>query len=130
VLVEAILSVAALWYAIPRYGILSAAYITAVLMIVSRGIVVPYVLSRYLEVGFGKYLWGIYGRALMIATPISIAIWLVNHAIGEPKSWAVVLGGGAAMAACYYPLVFFRGLEPEHRGMVLTWARARLRGPA
>jgi hypothetical protein len=91
---------------------------------VSRGIVVPYALSRYLEVGCGTYLWGIYGRALMIAAPISIVTWLVNHAIGEPASRAVVLGGGTAMAACYYALVFFRGVEPEHRALALTWARA------
>ena len=127
VLVEAILSVAGLWYAIPRYGIFSAACIAAALMIVSRGIVVPYAVSRYLEVDYRTYLWGIYGKALMIGTPIAIVTWLVNHAIGEPSSWGVVLGGGAAMAACNYTLVFFRGVEPEHRAMVLAWARAGLR---
>jgi hypothetical protein len=31
------------------------------------------------------------------------------------------------MAACYYALIFFRGLDPEHRAMVLAWARAWLR---
>jgi hypothetical protein len=98
-------------------------------MIVSRGIVVPYALSRYLEVAFGKYLWGIYGRALMIAAGVSIVAWLANHALGEPAAWAVVLGGGAAMAACYYALVFFRGVEREHRAMVLAWARAWLHNP-
>jgi O-antigen/teichoic acid export membrane protein len=127
VLVEAILSVAALWYAIPRYGIFSAACITAVLMIVSRGIVVPYALSRYLEVAFGRYMWGIYGKALAIAAPVSVVTWLANHAIGEPASWTVVLGGGAAMATCCYALILFRGVEPEHRAMVLDWAKAGLR---
>jgi O-antigen/teichoic acid export membrane protein len=127
VLVEAILSVAGLCYVLPRYGIMGAAYLTAVLMIVSRGIVVPYAVSRYLEVGYGTYLWGIYGRALIIGTPVSIVTWLVNRAIGEPASWAVVLGGGTAMAACYYALVFFRGIEPGHRAMVFAWAREGLR---
>jgi hypothetical protein len=106
---------------------MGAAYLTAVLMIVSRGIVVPYAVSRYLEVGYGTYLWGIYGRALIIGTPVSIVTWLVNRAIGEPASWAVVLGGGTAMAACYYALVFFRGIEPGHRAMVFAWAREGLR---
>jgi O-antigen/teichoic acid export membrane protein len=129
VLIEAILSVAGLWYAVPRYGILSAAYITAALMIVSRGLVVPYALSRYLGVAFGRYMWGIYGRALAIAAPVSAVTWLANHAMGEPASWAVVLGGGAAMAGCYYTLVIFRGIEPEHRAMVLAWAKARLGHP-
>jgi hypothetical protein len=43
-------------------------------------------------------MWGIYGKALVIATPISIVTRLVNHAMGEPASWAVVLGCGTAMA--------------------------------
>jgi O-antigen/teichoic acid export membrane protein len=127
VLIEAILSVAGLWYALPRYGILSAAYIAAVLMIASRGIVVPYALSRYLEVAYGRYMWGIYGKALVIAAPVSIVTWLANHAMGEPARWTVVLGGGAAMAACYYALVLFHGVEPEHRAMALAWAKAGLR---
>jgi O-antigen/teichoic acid export membrane protein len=127
VLIEAVLSVAGLWYAIPRYGLFSAACITAVLMIVSRGIVVPYAVSRYLEVGYGTFLWGIYGKALTIGAPISIVTWLANHAIGEPASWTVVLGGGAALAASYYALVFVHGVEPEHQAMVLAWAKAALR---
>jgi O-antigen/teichoic acid export membrane protein len=124
VAVEAVISVAALWYVIPRYGILGAACVSSVLMIVSRGIYVPYVASRQVGLKFGTYLWGIYARPLEIAAPISTAVWLVNRAIGQPATWGVVMGGGAAMAACYYTAVFFFGLEPEHREMIAGWMAA------
>lgn len=116
---EAVLSVAGLWYVVPRYGIVAAACVAASLMIVSRGIVVPYAVSRYLGLGYAGYLWGVYGRALLIVTPISIATWLGNQALGAPARWSVVLAGGAAMSGAYYAAVFLFGIEPQHRAMLL-----------
>jgi len=96
-------------------------------MIVSRGMIVPYALSRYLGIRYREYMWGIYGRALIIVAPVSTVVWLVNRAIGEPASWSVVLCGGAAMAACCYSLVLWRGIEPQHRTMMLAWLKAGVR---
>jgi O-antigen/teichoic acid export membrane protein len=127
VFVEAILSVAGLWYVVPRYGILHAAYVTSGLMIVSRGMVVPYAVSRYLGIPYKRYMGSIYGRAIVFIAPVSILVWLVNRAIGEPASWSVVLCGGAAMAACYYSLVLWRGIEPQHRTMMLASLKAGAR---
>jgi O-antigen/teichoic acid export membrane protein len=127
VFVEAILSVAGLWYVVPRYGIFYAACVTSVLMIVSRGMVVPYAVSRYLGIPYKRYMWGIYGMALILISPVSILVWSVNRVIGEPASWSVVLCGGAAMAACYYSLVLWRGIEPQHRTMMLASLKAGAR---
>ena len=35
--------------------------------------------------------------------------------------YQLVLGGGAAIAAVYYGLVFYCGLEAEHRALLLDW---------
>lgn len=118
--IEAILSVAGLWYVIPRYGLMGAACVVAGLMIVSRGLYVPYKVSSHLNMSFRAYLMGIYARPLAVMTPIAALAWLVNRALGEPATWRMVLGGGAAMTVCYYALVFFFGIEPEHRRMILS----------
>ena len=127
VLVEAILSVAGLWYVVPRYGIFAAACVVSGLMIVSRGLYVPHALSRYLGLGTGAYLWRIYSRPLAIAIPAGLLAWLLNRAWGAPATWSAVLAGGALMAILYYTAVFFFGVEPTHRTMVLEGIAAKLR---
>jgi len=131
VFIEAIVCVAGLWYVIPRYGVFGAACVGAGLTIVSRGIYVPYKVSCHLEMRYSSYLWGIYAKPLAIMTPVAAITWGINRMLGEPAAWKVVLGGGAAMAIVYYLLVFFQGLEREHRQMILSGiaaARRKLAG--
>jgi O-antigen/teichoic acid export membrane protein len=128
VFVEAVLCLGGLLYVVPHYGVLGAAYLTAVLMALSRGLFVPYALSRHLGVSYGRYLWGIYGRALAIITPVAIAFWTINRALGEPSTWTVVLGCAAAMSACYYSFILWLGILPEHRSRILAGLKARAFG--
>jgi O-antigen/teichoic acid export membrane protein len=121
VFVEAVLTVCGLWYVIPRYGIFGAACVVSGLMILSRGIYVPLAVSRCVHLSFGNFMGGIYARPLMIAAPISLATWMVNHARGMPATWGTVLSGGAALCCLYYPAAFFFGLERVHRNMVAGW---------
>lgn len=127
VFVEAIASLAGLFYVVPRYGLLGAAAVVSALMILSRGVFVPWAVSRQLGIGFGAYIGGIYRKPLLVATPVGVLVWYVNRAAGRPATWATVLGGGAAMAVCYYSLCFFFALEPQHRQMIVDLARSRLR---
>lgn len=127
VLVEAVLCVAGLLFVIPRYGLFSAACVVSALMIAARGIYVPYWVSRYVGLGYARYLWGIYARPVVIMLPVAAAVWILNRLAGEPASWSVVLIGGALMAGCYYPAAFRFGLEPGHRDMLLTSAAGPLR---
>ena len=123
---EAVLSVACLWYTVPRYGILGAAGVVASLMIVSRGMLVPYFVSRQLSVSFWKYLWGIYGASLLIAAPLAVGIGLLNRAAGAPATWTAVLAGGMAMATGFYAAFMLFGLEAEHRRAARRWVETRL----
>jgi O-antigen/teichoic acid export membrane protein len=122
VFLEAALCVGGLFFVIPRYGILAAACVVSGLMIASRGIYVPYWVSRHLGLSFSSYLWSIYARPLAIMTPIAAMAWILNLAAGAPSTWTAALGGGALMVACYYPVAFLFGLEPEHREMLVASA--------
>jgi O-antigen/teichoic acid export membrane protein len=126
VFVEAVLTVGGLAYVIPRYGILGAACVVSALMIVSRGIYVPYAVSRCVRLGFWQYITGIYARPLTLAAPIGLVAWLANFALGQPATWTAVLTAGFALCAVYYTAVFFFGLESGHRGMITGWLAARL----
>jgi O-antigen/teichoic acid export membrane protein len=122
VAVEAVLSVAGLWYVIPRYGIYGAAWLTSILMVLSRGVYVPYRVSRHVGLSYTAYLGGIYFRPVLLIAPVWLAAWLANRALGQPATWPVALGGGALLCACYYPAAFFLGLDPEHRQTILASA--------
>jgi O-antigen/teichoic acid export membrane protein len=125
VLVEAALSIAGLWYAIPRHGIFAAACVVSGLMIASRGLYVPLVVSRQMKLNYAEFMWQIYARPVLLMAPVAILAWVVNGALGQPVTWRAAIGGGAAVTACYYPLVFFFGVEAEHRRMLLDIIGAR-----
>jgi O-antigen/teichoic acid export membrane protein len=127
VFVEAVLSVAGLWYVIPRYGLFATACLISILMILCRGLYVPYLVSRYLGIGFLRYFWEIYSRPLALMAPVTVVFWLINRAIGQPAVWSVVLGGGAAMAACYYAAAYLFALERPHREMINSYVASALR---
>lgn len=129
VFVEAIASVVGLIYVIPRYGLIGAAWVVAGLLILSRGIVVQWAVSRHIGMRFTEYLGSIYRGPLLVATPVVGLTWLVNHALSAPATWPVVLGGGAVMAVCYYGIAFFFALDPNHRSLILSICQQRLPFP-
>src|SRR6202021_4028592 len=76
-LIEAVISLAALIYVTPRYGILGAAYVIAACMIVNRGLFVPWLPSRELGLAFAAFMFSIYARPILIAIPVAaLAMWL------------------------------------------------------
>lgn len=127
VFAEAVLSVAGLWYVIPRYGLFATACLISILMILCRGLYVPYLVSRCLGMGYLRYFWEIYSRPLALMAPVAAVAWLMNRVIGQPAVWSVVLGGGAAMAACYYAAAYFFALERPHREMINASIASALR---
>ncbi len=120
---EAVIVVAALWVVIPRWGILGAAWICAILMILNRGLLAPWLVSRTLSLGFPHYMATIYVRPLLAAVP-AIAIEYLAHATILPGSnWLQIVAAGALPAAIYYPLAYFICVEDEHRTLLTSWLR-------
>jgi hypothetical protein len=114
-------------YVIPRYGLFAAAAVVSIAMIVSRGLYVPYWVSRYVGLGYLEYLRGIFVRPVLLMAPGAALSWGLDRAAGAPATWPMVLGGGLLLCVLYYPLAFWFGLEPEHRTTILHTASAPLR---
>ena len=125
-LTEAVSSFVALIFVIPRYGIVGAAWVIAIAMILNRGLFLPWLVSRTMHFGYGWFMNSIYTRATLAAIPVyALAVWLGNT-IFPGKHVLELLGVGIVISVLYYALAFAFCLPPEHRRMVIDWIRRRL----
>ena len=124
-LAEAILALVLLAVAIPRWGILGAAWVSAALMILNRGLIASWLVSRTLDVSFGEYVGKVYAPPLLAMLPVlALCFWL--RATVLPGSGWLQLGAAAVIvAAAYYTLAFFLALSREHRRLLAGWIASR-----
>jgi O-antigen/teichoic acid export membrane protein len=126
VAVEAALCVAGLYLAIPRYGIMGAAWVVSALLVLNRGLVASWLLSRAVHVGMAAYLRGIYVSPFLVAIPtMSMSLWVKRRWL-PGSNLREVLAGGALLAIVYYAAAFFFCLESGHRKALVNWLRGRL----
>jgi O-antigen/teichoic acid export membrane protein len=123
---EAAFCVVGLCWAIPRYGILGAAWVVSVLLALNRGMVLSWLLCRAVRFSLWKYLSGIYVAPLLAAIPtLFLALWIRQNWI-PGNNLREVIEGGALLAAVYYAIAYFVCLEAKHRSMPVNWVRVRL----
>ncbi len=126
-MVEAALCFAGLCWAVPRYGILGAAWVTSTLLLLNRGVALSWLICRAIHFSFWKYVGGIYVTPLIAAVPaLLLSLW-VKQSFLPGNSWREVICGGGLLAATYYTAAYFLCLEKQHRAMPVNWMRARLK---
>jgi O-antigen/teichoic acid export membrane protein len=119
VLVEACLSVLLLVYTIPHYGLLGAASVAMGLMILNRGVYLPWYLCRVLQFPYSRYMAGIYTRPLLAAIPLTAVIYFVKAALFRGHSLLEIAAASVIAGGLGWGLGFFTALEPEHRALLL-----------
>lgn len=124
-LVEGIALAAALYFVVPRYGIIGAAWVTSVLMVLDRGIFTPWLLCRHLDFDFVLYMRSIYLRPMLVAIPVAAFAYSLRSAVLPGNNLVQVLAAGAAIAALFYPLAFFLCVDGKHRPLALRWIARR-----
>jgi O-antigen/teichoic acid export membrane protein len=125
-MVEAAFCVGGLCWAIPRYGILGAAWVVSVLLLLNRGLVLSWLLCRAIHFSLWKYLTGIYAMPLLTAVPaVILTLWIQRNFL-PGNNLREVIAGGASLAAIYYSIAYFICLEKPHRAMPVNWVKARL----
>jgi O-antigen/teichoic acid export membrane protein len=126
-MVEAALCVGGLYWVIPRYGIMGAAWLTSGLIALTRGLVTSWLLCRAIHYDTLTYLRGIYVPPLLAAAPVlPMAYWVKWHLL-PGNNWFQVIGGSALLTVVFYTLAYFICLDKEHRALPVNWLRARLR---
>ncbi|HVX66086.1 MAG TPA: oligosaccharide flippase family protein [Bryobacteraceae bacterium] len=127
VLAEGLLLIASLWYVVPRYGILGAAWVSSLLMVADRGLFTPWLVCRYLRQGYGRYMRSIYARPLATAAPVAaLAYWLKTGGAIPGDNLIEVAAAAAVIAAVYYGIAFYTAIERNHRALVAGWLSRRL----
>ena len=125
-LVEAIIGMVAMYWAIPQYGIMAAAWITSVLMVLNRGLFTSWLFTAGVGRNLGKYLGGIYAGPILTAVPAFLGAWWIKLHWLPGRTWVEVLTGMSLLAILYYGLAFFVCLKKEHQSVPWRWLQARL----
>jgi O-antigen/teichoic acid export membrane protein len=127
--VEAACSLLGLWYVIPRYGLVGAAWVVAGAMILHRGLFLPWLVSRAVHMGYGALMNAIYTPPFAVAVPVyALSIWL-SHTLLPGKHWSELVEVAVMIGALYYALSFLICLPSEHRTLLKGWIARRVPGP-
>jgi hypothetical protein len=127
--VEALLTVPLMIMAVKAYGIVGAAWVGAILMILDRGLWASFVMCRVVGYSWLAYLKAIYWRPFLCALPVTaLMIWLKATVLAR-GGWPEFIIAGVITATTYPVLAWFFAVFPEHRRMAIDWARRRVRLP-
>ena len=126
-LVEAVAAIVLLIAIIPRHGVMGAAWIVSSLMVASRGLFAPWLVSREMDFSFLWFLGSIYGRPALAAAPVlAMAYWL-RASLLPGTTWLQLGVIGAIVAGSYYALAYLVCLPRAHQAMLSGWIGRRLR---
>ena len=127
---EAAFCLAGLYWVVPRYGILGAAWLTSGLIAMTRGLVTSWLFCHAIHYSVWTYIRSIYAPPLLAAAPVlPMAFWVKRHWL-PGNNWFQMIAGGALLALVFYALAYFICLRKEHRALPVNWLRARLRTKA
>jgi O-antigen/teichoic acid export membrane protein len=118
---EAMFYIAALAWAVPRYGIWGAAWVSAISMLAVRGIYTPWLVSRALDYSFISYMSGIYVRPLLVGVPVVALAMLLKQTVLPGRNIPELIVAGAICAVAYLLIAVFACIAPSHR--VLFFSR-------
>jgi O-antigen/teichoic acid export membrane protein len=112
---------------IPRYGIEGAAWLTAVLMLLNRGVLTAYMLCRNLNYSFLRYMQGIYFRFLLGAVPVIGAAFCIKHHWISGRTWTELFLMLGLICCLFYGAAAVLCIEPDHYLLVRGWILRRIR---
>ena len=118
-LAEALLGFVLLTYAIPRYGMVGAAWVVAVLMILIRGVYTWYIVSQTVGISMWSYVRGVYLSPVMAAVPVFILAKILKTAVIPGHSWFQIALLGAVIGLTYYSVALFVSARSDHRRLLL-----------
>ena len=114
-LVEALLGVAGMALLIPHYGLAAAAWWNSALLLLNRGVFIPWQLTQALETSFWGYMTQVY-RPVVAAMPV-LALTMLLHRFLPGQNWLQLITAGMLVSLCYLPLAYL-SLPEEDRTFV------------
>ena len=130
-LAEAFVVILGLWWIVPRYGIIGAAWVVTIAMIVNRGMFTPWLVSNEIGVRWLHYMRMIYVAPLLAAIPPAALSMLLARTLLPAATWPQLATHGILIGLVYAASAWFLCLDQEHRRTVQSWvlqAAERARG--
>ncbi len=126
---EAVCSLTSMAFVIPRYGILGAAWVMAIAMVINRGLFLPWLVSRVMKFGYGWFMNSIYTPPLVVAIPVyAVAVWL-GRTILPGRHWSELFAVSVVVGVLYYALAFFVCLAPGYKALLKEWIGRKISLP-
>ena len=120
-MVEAVLGVGVLWFVIPRYGILGAAWASSLFMIANRTLFTSWLTSRVIGMPFLSFLNAIYTAPLLASLPAFALAWWARSSFLPGHTWAQLALAGLMAGVVYYVTAFLLCLPAAHRSIINGW---------
>ena len=123
--VESLVSIACMAVILPRYGLAAAVGALAIVMVISRCLVLSRIFAREFNLSQANYLWKIFHRPLLLMGCSVGALWACREFVAPGRTWFQLISTGVVFASLYALLAFRFVVEREHRQFVLDKALAR-----
>lgn len=118
---EMVLNIALTIFVLPSYGIMGAAIVSSMLMLIARGVIAPWLLCRHLKYRFSGYMSSILTQPLLLAIPFWLALVVIRRAsigVGSVPQLAAI---GIGAATLYLGASYFTLVAPEHKQLLRSW---------
>lgn len=117
---EAVANVVGMIIIVPRFGILGAAWVASILMILNRGFYTPWLVCHALRCPFINFMRLIYLRPLLTAIPVLLIAYLGKFYWLSGNTWPELIIGSGTISLLYAALAFLTSIEPEHRVLFIS----------
>lgn len=123
-LVEAAAVIGGIALVIPHFGVTGAAWVISGLMLLNRGALTAFLISRELKISYLWFLANVY-QPLLAALPAGLVLYALRVTVLPGRNWQQLILAGAITVACYAPVAFFTSLHSYHRELLIDRLQRR-----
>ena len=123
---EAVANVLGMILVIPRFGLVGAAWVASLLMVLVRGGITPWLVCRQLQYSVAAYFQQIFMRPVLTGLPVLVLIWFCKVRLWPGNTWWQLIAAAGVTVLTYWGSAYFTCLEPEHRALIWNWVARRV----
>jgi O-antigen/teichoic acid export membrane protein len=121
--VETAVMLAALVWALPRYGLIGLVCVVSVVITLNRAVMLSWIFARQMKIGLISYLASIYPRPLAMIGVSAAALWYTKHHLISGRNLIPLVALGAVYTALYALVAAWWIPSPYHRQKLLEKLR-------
>jgi O-antigen/teichoic acid export membrane protein len=124
-LAEALITLAGMWFVLPRFGLFGGALVAGTAMVANRSIGTCLLLSRELKISAARYAARIYLGPVSISAAVTVLLYVIKRIWLPGRNWPQLALAATLMLVPYLLLTFRYCLAEHHRDFL----KSKLRFP-